>query len=346
MAEERIDIGLIGLGRMGSIYVRHLATHIPEARLAAVVDVRAGIAETIAAQYGVDRWYSDHRELLEAEASSLNALVVATSTDTHVEIIEDAAQAGIDIFCEKPVALTLEETDRALEAAHRAGVKLQVGFMRRFDSAYHQAKQKIEAGVIGTPISFKAIGRDPMCPRVDYADPQVSGGLLIDMGIHDFDLARWLMESEVTRVHAEGNLLVCDEIAQVGDIDNAVINLRFASGAIGNVEVSRNAVYGYDIRTEVLGDEGALMIGGLQQTPLLVLNQGGVTHDAVPYIIERFGDAYLEELKHFVACVRDDRTPSVIGEDSRAALEIGLAAIRSFEERRVVELPIVRGDSQ
>ncbi len=156
------------------------------------------------------------------------------------------------------------------------------------------------------------------------------------MGIHDFDLARWLMGSEVTRVHSEGGCLVYPELKDAGDIDNAVVNLVFASGAVGNVDVSRNAVYGYDIRTEVLGSEGALMIGKLQQTPTLTLTRDGVTHDTVPYFMERFGDAYADEIRDFVACLREDRPPTISGREARAATAIGVAATRSLDEGRPV----------
>ncbi|MGC9335920.1 MAG: Gfo/Idh/MocA family protein, partial [Anaerolineae bacterium] len=155
------------------------------------------------------------------------------------------------IFCEKPIALTLEDTDEAVAAIEGNGVLFQMGFMRRFDRGYAAARAQIEAGVIGEPVTFKSIGRDPFCPDLEYARPAVSGGLILDMAIHDFDLARWLMGVEVQRVYAEGGTLAFPQLNTVGDIDNAVINMRFVNGALGNVEVSRNALYGYDIRTEV-----------------------------------------------------------------------------------------------
>src|SRR6266702_945939 len=169
--------------------------------------------------------------------------------------------------------LATQVTGVQLYAVAQAHVPLQVGFMRRFDTGYQKAKALIDEGHIGRPVTFKSIGRDPFCPRREYADPVMSGGLIIDMAIHDFDLARWLMGSEVERVSAEGTLLVCKDLESVGDIDNAVINLRFVNGALGNVEVSRNAFYGYDIRTEVLGSEGALVIGTHQQTPVVLLTR-------------------------------------------------------------------------
>src|SRR5437016_2261108 len=161
------------------------------------------------------------------------------------------------------------------------------------------------------------------------------------MGIHDFDLARWLMGSEVERVTAEGTTLVCNTLASVGDIDNAVINLRFVSGALGNVEVSRNAFYGYDIRTEVLGSEGAVMIGTHQHTPVLLLTRAGAQHDITPYLMERFGDAYRVQLQHFVDCLRSGRPPLVSGADALAAFEIAVAATQSYQTERTVALSAI-----
>jgi predicted dehydrogenase len=163
----------------------------------------------------------------------LDAVVIATPTSTHYELVIAAASVGKAIFCEKPLALTLEETRSALEAVARAQVPLQVGFMRRFDAGYQKAKALINGGLIGSPVTFKSLSRDPFCPRAEYASPAQSGGLIFDMAIHDFDLARWLIGSEVERVTAEGTLLVCKELETVGDIDNALINLRFMSGALG-----------------------------------------------------------------------------------------------------------------
>lgn len=336
--QQKVNVGLIGLGRMGSIYADCLARRTPNAHLAAIADVRPEVAEAQALEYGLTRWYDDHRSLLDQD--DIQAVVIASPTSTHREIIVQAAQAGKDIFCEKPVALTLEDTDAALEAVKKAGVKLQLGFMRRFDAGYAEAKKKIDEGAIGQPVTFKAIGRDPFCPKLEYADPDVSGGLILDMAIHDFDLARWLMGSEVKRVYSEGGTLVFPELNTVGDIDNAVVSLLFENGSLGNVEVSRNALYGYDIRTEVLGSEGGLMIGYFQQTPLLLLTRKGITHDMVSYIIERFGEAYRRQIQHFVDCVQQGKEPEVGGMDGRAAVEIGLAATISFNEGRPVELPL------
>jgi scyllo-inositol 2-dehydrogenase (NAD+) len=295
MISTPLKMGVIGLGRMGHLYAQTLMTQVPGVQLHAVAEMDEQLRTSAAREFNVLHAFANVQQLLSLP--ELQAVVIATPTQTHAELVIAAARMGKAIFCEKPLALTLAETHAVLDVIAQTNVPLQVGFMRRFDAAYTRAKALIDAGKIGQPITFKSIGRDPFCPRPEYADPAKSGGLIIDMAIHDFDLARWLMASEVERVGAEGTLMVCEQVRQVGDIDNAVINLRFVNGALGNVEVSRNAFYGYDIRTEVLGSEGALMIGTHQHTPVVLLTRDGAQHDTVPYLIERFGDAYRTQIQ-------------------------------------------------
>lgn len=336
---DRVNIGVLGLGRMGYLYAGTI-THVPGAVLYAAADPEDQPRARVAAEYNVPHLFADPHELLVLP--DLDAVVIATPTSTHKDLVIAAAEAGKAIFCEKPIALTIQDTYAALTAVERAGVPLQIGFMRRFDAAYARANEIIQSGQIGRPVTFKSIGRDPFCPNPQFADPAKSGGLIIDMGIHDFDLARWLMQSEVARVSSEGALLVCDTLRAVGDIDNAVINLKFESGALGNVEVSRNAFYGYDIRTEVLGSEGAVNIGVYQHTAVLLLTRGGAQHDVTPYLMERFGDAYRAQIGHFVSSVINGTRPAVGGKDGLASLEIGIAATRSLKEGRTVTLEEVR----
>jgi predicted dehydrogenase len=305
-------------------------------RIAGVSDVVASRAQELAGELDVAAWTPDYHDLLEDAA--IEAVFVTSSTSTHREVVTAAAGAGKAIFCEKPIALALEDTDAMIAAIDGAGVMFQAGFMRRFDSGYVAAKEQIEAGVIGKPVTFKSVGRDPFCPDLEYARPSVSGGLILDMAIHDFDLGRWLMADEVKRVQTEGGTLAFPQLNTVGDIDNAVVNMLFEGGALGNVEVSRNAIYGYDIRTEILGTEGGLNVGYYQQTPLLVMTTRGIQHDMVPYIVQRFGDAYRAQTLDFVERVRAQKPPAVDAHDARAALVIGLAASRSYHESRIVEL--------
>jgi inositol 2-dehydrogenase len=332
-----IRIGLIGAGRMGKVFAHTLAFTVSEVELLAVVDINPQASQEAATRYGVKHSYTNYHDLLRRD--DIDAVVIVTPTATHAEVIQAAAEAGKHVFSEKPLAQTLEACDRAIAAVEIAGVKLQLGFMRRFDPAYVMAKQRIDAGEIGNPVMFRSTGRDPRRTSLEFARRENSGGLIMDLGVHDFDLARWLMGSEVVRVHSEGGCLVYPELKEVGDIDNAMINLKFANGALGNIDLSRNAVYGYDIRTEVLGSEGGLLIGKLQQTATLVMTRQGVTHDTVPYFMERFGEAYAAEIRDFVACILEDRPPSVSGQDARQATAIGIAATRSLDEGCPVDIP-------
>ena len=331
-----IKMGVIGLGRMGQLYTNLLSSQINGAKLYAVAEIHEQARSRVAGEFDITRAFADFHELLALP--ELDAVIIATPTSTHHDLVVAAAEAGKAILCEKPLALTLAETRSAQEAVARAQVPLQVGFMRRFDAAYQKAKTLIDSGQIGFPVTFKSLSRDPFCPRPEYADPAKSGGLILDMAIHDFDLARWLMSSEVERVTAEGNTLVCKVLESVGDIDNALINMRFVSGALGNIEVSRNAFYGYHIRTEILGSEGAVTVGVHQYTPVLLLTRAGAQHDITPYLMERFGDAYRKQLQHFVDCLTNGQPLLVSGADALAAYEIGVAATRSFQTGRPIAL--------
>ncbi len=331
----RLGVGLIGLGRLGRVYARDLATRIPEARLAAVADTAPGLAEEIAGEYDVPRHYSDPADLLDDPA--VHAVVVVTPTSTHSALVVQALEHGKATFCEKPPALTLEEASAMKAAAARTSAILQMGFMRRFDAGYAEAKRLIDAGTFGAPDLFKSSSRDPFPPSLEYADPRSSGGMIVDMGIHDFDLARWFM-GEVRSVHAVGGALVFPELGSVGDIDNAVISLVFADGRLGVVDLSRNGVYGYDITTEVLCTKGTVRVGYLRETPLLVMTRNHVAHDTVPYFMERFEKAYTAQLRDFANNVLRDASPSVSIDDGIRALRLGLAATRAHETKRAVDL--------
>ena len=225
----KLPVGIIGLGRMGQIYARHLA-QASGVEIAVISDVVAARAQALADELAVESWTTNYQDLLLDK--SVEAVFVTSSTSTHREVVIAAAEMGKAIFCEKPMALTLEDTDAMISAIDSSGVLFQAGFMRRFDHGYVAAKEQIEAGVIGKPVTFKSIGRDPFCPDLEYARPSVSGGLILDMAIHDFDLGRWLMADEVKRVHTEGGTLAFPQLNSVGDIDNAVVNMHFENGSL------------------------------------------------------------------------------------------------------------------
>lgn len=337
----KLGIGVIGLGRMGQVYATHVAaTMTAEARLVAVSDMRADAMAAFASRSSDLKTYADYHELLADPM--IDAVIVVTPTSTHHDVVIAAAEAGKAIFCEKPTALTLFETDAMIAAVERAGTMFQVGFMRRFDKSYAAAKRQIEAGAIGDPVTIRSIGRDPFRTSLEYANPEMSGGLIIDMGIHDFDVVRWLMGDDIERVYSETASLVYPELTTVGDVDNAMISLKFTRGGLGNIEVSRTAHYGYDIRGTVIGTKGTLEIGYLQETPVLMLNREGAHHDIVPHFPERFGAAYTAQIESFVHCLRDQKPPLVTAADARAALQAALAATVSQHQGRVVHVSDVQ----
>ena len=335
----RLAMGLIGAGRLGRVYARDLASRIAETKLVAIADPVEAVAKEVAAEFDVPRHYADPLALIDDAA--VDAIVIVSPTHTHRELVIAAASRKKATFCEKPPALSLDEVAEMQEAVSSSGMFLQMGFMRRFDAGYASAKKQIEEGRIGTPLVFKSTSRDPFRPSLEYANPRSSGGMLLDMGIHDFDLARWFM-GEVRTVSTIGATIAYPELATVGDIDNAVASLIFASGKLGVVDLSRSGIYGYDISTEILGLQGTLKIGYLRETPVMLLTKNSVAHDTVPYFTERFRDAYTTQLQNFAQNVQQGRPAPITIEDGLEALRIGVAATRAHETGRSVVVSAIK----
>jgi scyllo-inositol 2-dehydrogenase (NAD+) len=287
----------------------------------------------------VPKYHADPLALIDDPA--VDAIVIVSPTHTHREIVIAAASRKKPTFCEKPPALSLDEVAEMQEAVSSSGMFLQMGFMRRFDAGYASAKKQIEEGRIGMPLVFKSTSRDPFRPSLEYANPKSSGGMLLDMGIHDFDLARWFM-GDVRTVSTIGATIAYPELATVGDIDNAVASLTFTSGKLGVVDLSRSGIYGYDISTEILGLEGTLKIGYLRETPVMLLTKNSVAHDTVPYFMERFRDAYTTQLQNFAQNVQQERPAPITIEDGMEALRIGVAATRAHETGRSVVVSAIK----
>jgi scyllo-inositol 2-dehydrogenase (NAD+) len=319
----RLKVGVVGVGRLGRVYVRDLAGRIPETTVVAVADSNRALADQIAAEFDVPRSHGCAQDLIADR--DVDAVVVVTPTHTHREIVVAAAESKKPTFCEKPPAITLDECTAMAEAVEKSGSFFQMGFMRRFDPGYAAAKDKIAQGAIGRPVVFKSTSRDPFRPSLEYANPVSSGGILVDMGIHDFDLARWFM-GEVETVSAVGGVLAYPEMASIGDNDNAIATLVFADGRLGVIDLTRNGVYGYDISTELLGDAGTLRVGYLRETPIFTMTKNSIAHDTVPYFMERFERAYTLQLQNFAQNVLQDRTPPIVIHDGVEALRIALAA--------------------
>ena len=336
----RLKIGLIGLGRLGRVYARDLAGRIPETRLVAVADPAGTLAADIADEFEVPHAFTDPLALIDEKA--VEAVVIVTPTHIHRAHVIAAAQRGKPTFCEKPPALSLDEVSEMKRAIERSKVFFQMGFMRRFDAGYASAHHQIRLGRIGMPLVFKATSRDPFRPSLEYANPQSSGGMLIDMGIHDFDLARWFM-GDVRTVSAIGGTIAYPELESVGDIDNAIASLTFTSGKLGVVDLTRSGIYGYDISTEILGLEGTIRIGYLRETPIMIMTKAdGVSHDTVPYFMERFRDAYTNQLQNFAQNVQQGREPPVTIDDGMEALRIGIAATRARDTGATITVAEVK----
>ncbi len=330
-----LNMGLVGAGRIGRIHAGNLANRIPNARLAAVADIDLEAAESLAAELNIETVVKHYAHLLEQE--DLQAIAISSATDTHAQIITEAAAAGKHIFCEKPLDLELSRIDDALEAVKAAGVKLQVGFNRRFDPNFRKVKEMAAEGKIGEPHILRITSRDPEPPPLEYV--KVSGGIFLDMTIHDFDMARYITGSEVEEIYVIGAVMIDPRIEELGDLDTVIITLRFENGVLGTIDNSRKAVYGYDQRIELFGSKG--MISTENETPdrHSYSNADGVQKPLPLYFfLERYTESYLREMQSFVDSVQNDTLPEVTGADGRAPVVIGLAALKSYEENRPVAI--------
>ncbi len=333
VADDRVCMGLVGLGRMGRFHAANLAGRIPLADLVRIVDADEDIArEASEGLRGVD-WSTDYSDLLEDP--EIEAVVIASPTPLHADMIEAAAQAGKHVFCEKPISLDLERTYGAIESAREAGIKLQVGFHRRFDPDYRRAWEKIEAGEVGRVYLFRTSLRDMQAPDFDYI--KRSGGFFTDVTLHDFDAARWLI-GEIEEVTAFGAVLSDPGFEEVGDIDHAVVALRFAGGALGVIDNSRVAGYGYECSSEIMGSKATLRLDNHRRSSVETLTPDSSHQDYVSDFVERFADAYAAGLESFAQAVREDRDPEVSGADAAAAFVLAKAAERSHREGRTVRL--------
>ena len=326
-AKKRLKVGVIGLGRLGRIYARDIASRIPETRLVAVSDVLPAAVSEVADEFDVPGRYADPAELINSP--DVEAIVIVSPTHAHKEQSILAMKAGKPTFCEKPPALSLGATVEMKAAIDASGVFFQMGFMRRFDPGYAAARRRLSEGQIGKVVLFKSTSRDPYRTSLEYADVKSSGGMILDMGIHDFDLARFFM-GDVAKVQSIGGTLAYPELKSVGDIDNAVVSLTFKDGSLGVVDLSRNGIYGYDISTELLGDAGTLRIGYLRETPLYVMTKNSIAHDTVPHFMERFATAYTVQLQNFAQNVLHGRKAPVTIDDGIEAVRIAIAANRAL----------------
>jgi myo-inositol 2-dehydrogenase/D-chiro-inositol 1-dehydrogenase len=337
MPAKRIGIGVLGVGRIGKVHIGNLVYRIREAEVIALADVFPEELAKVAGDFGIARTFADYRELLKLP--EIEAVLICTPTTTHYDAIFASADAGKHIFCEKPVELTVEKIMRVNEHVAKRGVQLMVGFNRRFDPNFLKIRETVQTGLVGTPEILRITSRDPAPPHESYL--KTSGGIFLDMTIHDFDMARYLMGSEITEVYARAGVLVDPMFERAGDWDTALISLRFANGAMGAIDNSRRAVYGYDQRAEVLGSAGMVAVSNEAPDQHVRFDRAsGYTPLPKNFFMERYTESYLREMRAFIAAVRDGQPVPVTGIDGLRAVEIGLAAGQSARANRAVKLNV------
>jgi myo-inositol 2-dehydrogenase / D-chiro-inositol 1-dehydrogenase len=335
MPANSLKIGLIGAGRIGSLHAEHIASRIPSTDLVMVADAFEEVARKCAQRYAIPFATWDYHAILEHP--DIQAVVICSSTDTHAQIIEEAAQAGKHIFCEKPIALDLSSIDQALAAVELAGVKLQIGFNRRFDANYRRVRSAVEGGEIGRPHLLHITSCDPAPPPIAYI--RVSGGIFLDMTIHDFDMARFLIGSEVEEIFTMAGVMVDPAIGEAGDMDTAVVLLQFTNGVIGTINNSRQAAYGYDQRVELLGSAGVVCTENNYPNTAIISDGRSVRRDLpLHFFLERYTESFVSEMAAFVNAILHDTPVPVSGYDGRVPVVMALAAQRSFMEHRPVRL--------
>ena len=335
MTKRKLRIGIIGAGRIGKVHAETLAFRLHDVTVSAIADVNGDAARDAAERFRISRVASDGMEIIHDPA--IDAVLICSPTETHAELVMQAARAGKHIFCEKPIDHSLSRIDLALQEVKKSGVKFQVGFNRRFDTNFVRVRAAVTAGEIGTPHLMHIVSRDPAPPPISYV--KVSGGIFLDMTIHDFDMARFLVGDEVESIYTAGAVRVDPEIGKAGDLDTAVIVLQFKNGVIGTIDNSRKAVYGYDQRVEILGSKGAIATGNCYPNQAILSTSTAIQRDLpLNFFMDRYTESFVSELRAFVEAVLLNKPVPVNGMDGRIAVVMGLAARKSYDDHRPVQL--------
>jgi myo-inositol 2-dehydrogenase/D-chiro-inositol 1-dehydrogenase len=304
-----LQVGLIGAGRIGQVHASTIVLRVTTAQLVAVSDLVPSAAQAVAAKFHVPTVAADYCAIINHP--DLEAVLICTPTDTHADIVIAAARAGKHIFCEKPIALDLKHADAVLEAIGQAGVKFQLGFNRRFDANFARVRKAVTSGEIGNPQLLHITSRDPAPPPISYI--QTSGGIFLDMAIHDWDMARFLIGSEIEEVYVQGGVMVDPAIGEAGDIDTHITLFRFANGVVGTIDNSRRAVYGYDQRVEILGSRGAIQTEHNYPNNTILSTADAIQRDLpLNFFIQRYADSFAAEIEAFVEAVITD-SPVLVG---------------------------------
>lgn len=331
---KKLNVGIIGAGRIGQVHAKSITYHIPQAKIVAISDIYYEGAEKVAESLGIPNAYEDYHEILNNP--EIDAVLICSSTDTHADIAVEAAEAGKHIFCEKPVDLTVAKIKKVIAAVEKAGVKLQIGFNRRYDHNFAEIKRLANDGKLGKLQTIKITSRDPEPPSIDYV--KVSGGIFLDMTVHDFDMARFI-GGEVEEVYANAAVTVDEAIGEAGDVDTALIALKFKNGAIGVIDNCRKACYGYDQRLEVFGTGGQASAANDTPTNVSYINENGnMTDKPLYFFLERYMQSFTDEMTEFINAVQNDEPTKTTVNDGLEALRLGLAAKLSVKEHRPVKL--------
>ena len=338
-----INVGIIGIGRIGRVHGESITKFVKNAKIKAVADPYLNDdGKKWAASLGIENAYTDYKKILEDK--DISAVLICSSTDTHSSISMEAIKAGKNVFCEKPIDHDVKKIKEVLDVVEKSGLKYQVGFNRRFDHNFKAIKDAVQAGKIGKQQIIKITSRDPEAPPIEYV--KVSGGIFLDMTIHDFDMVRYLSDSEVEEVYAVGSVTVDPEIGKAGDIDTAVITMKLANGATAVIDNCRKAVYGYDQRAEVFGSKGSIAIGNDSDSLAVLSNENGVTGEKPMYFfLQRYMMAYAAEIDSFVEAIVNDTATIVNANDGLQPVLIGLAAKKSVAENRPVTIAEIKKDA-
>ncbi|WP_091584231.1 Gfo/Idh/MocA family oxidoreductase [Alteribacillus bidgolensis] len=334
--KESINCAILGLGRLGYWHACNLAK-IKGANLTCVVDPLEGRAEQAARELGAEKWSQDVEDIIKDD--NIEAVVIVTPTSTHAELLTKMADAKKHIFVEKPLTQYVSEADQVIDVIRKNQVFCQVGFMRRFDPDYAEAKRRIQNGDIGQPLYFKGVSRDGNIPPVEFL--KNSGGIFLDLAIHEYDIARYLLDQEISEIHSTGSVLLHSFMKDLNDADSANSYLTFDQGAAGDIEASWIAHNVYDVRGEVIGSEGAIQIGSMRRRNINILNKSGSRHELISDFPAKFKDAYYLEVEHFIDSLRKSKAPLCNEIDGRIALEAAAAATKSFHTNKPVKLQAI-----
>jgi myo-inositol 2-dehydrogenase/D-chiro-inositol 1-dehydrogenase len=335
MTVRKLQFGIIGAGRIGRVHAENLSFRLSNTNVRAITDTNCKAARSLAERCNIPM-IAESAEQIMADPE-IDAMVICSPTDTHADLMVKAAQARKHIFCEKPISLRLESIDRALEVVDASGVCLQIGFNRRFDSNFKRVRDAVGSGEIGIPSLMHIVSRDPEPPPPAYV--RTSGGIFMDMTIHDFDMARFLMGDEVEEIYTAAGVMIDPEIGKAGDLDTAVVVLRFRGGAIATIDNSRKAAYGYDQRVEILGSLGKIETENRFPNQAWISTAESVSRDLpLNFFMDRYEQSFVAEMESFANAVADGRPTAVPGIDGRITTVMALAARKSYDERRPVRI--------